>query len=280
MPEVVVITGLSGAGRSVAAGALEDSGWFAIDNLPGELVPKFAELAAGGSQEYDRIALVVRGYDALVASAIEDLRGRFQVVLVFLEASMEVLVRRFELTKRRHPLTADRTLVDAIADEQALMEAARASADVVIDTSDLNPHELRETLLWHVEGDDAASSMKLTVQSFGFKHGLPRDVDMVFDCRFLPNPYWDEALRPLTGQDSEIADFVLDRPEAQRFIDKVQSLLIDLIPAFQEGGRSYLSVAFGCTGGHHRSVAVAEHIGNTLTDKGWEPRVSHRDIER
>lgn len=280
VPKIVVITGLSGAGRSVAAGALEDAGWFAIDNLPGELVPKFAELASGGSQEYDRIALVVRGYDAQVADAVEDLKARFSVVLIFLEASLEVIVRRFELTKRRHPFTDERTLVEAIRHERELMRAGRAAADVVIDTSDLNPHELRERLLWHVDGDESSNAMKLTVQSFGFKHGLPRDVDMVFDCRFLPNPYWDENLRHLNGLDQPIAEYVLDRPEAQRFVDKVQSMLADLVPSFQEGGRSYLSVAFGCTGGHHRSVAVAEQIGKALVENGWEPRVFHRDIER
>jgi len=278
--QVVVLTGLSGAGRSVAAGALEDAGWFVVDNLPGELLPKFAELAASGSQEYDRIALVVRGYDHTVAEAVDQLRSRFDLTLVFLEASTEVVVRRFELTKRRHPLTTDRTLVDAIRHERDLMGAARAAADVVIDTSDLNPHELKDRMLWHVDADGPSNPMKLTVQSFGFKHGLPRDVDMVFDCRFLPNPHWDENLRPMSGQDDEISAYVLERPEAEMFLDKVQSLLVDLVPAFQTGGRSYLSIAFGCTGGRHRSVAVAEEIGEILSQKGWEPRVFHRDIER
>ncbi len=280
MSKIVVLTGMSGAGLSVAAGALEDSGWFATDNLPDELVPKFAELAAGGSRKYDRIVLVVRGYDAKVAEGVEDLSARFPVVLVFLEASTEVVVRRFELTKRRHPLTADRTLVEAIQRERGLLQSVRVAADVVIDTSDLNPHQLGEQLLWYVEGDDGSSSMKLTVQSFGFKHGLPRDVDMVLDCRFLPNPYWDESLRPLSGLDGEISEYVLDRPAAEQFVEKVQSLLVDLVPAFQESGRSYLSVAFGCTGGRHRSVAVAEQIGEALAERGWEPRIIHRDIER
>lgn len=283
MVQVVVLTGHSGAGRSVAAGALEDSGWFVIDNLPVSLVPKVADLATSGagSGGYERIALVMAGYDAEMAQQVEALRGSIDAVsVVFLEASTEVLIRRYESTKRRHPLSDGSSLSAAIEEEQARLQAARDTADLVIDTSELNPHQLRDRLTDQFGDDADTDSMRITVSSFGFKHGLPLDVDLVFDCRFLPNPHWDDALRPFSGKDPEVQAYVLERGLTERFLDNLNTLFEDLLPAYEDEGKSYLSIAFGCTGGRHRSVAVAEAVARRLKDAGHRPRVSHRDIDR
>lgn len=281
MTRVAVVTGLSGAGRSVAAGALEDLGWFVIDNLPGALVSKVGELALSGSGGYDRVALVMSGYDLEVAQEIEALRDQVQDLrVVFLEASTAVLVRRYESTKRRHPFGADGSLVDAIEREREQLGPARGAADLVVDTSDLNPHQLRERISDNFVDGDSDSSMRLTMRSFGFKHGVPTDVDLVFDCRFLPNPHWEPELRPLSGLDPEIQDYVIDRPAGKRFLDNLEQMLIHLLPEYRNEGKSYLTVAFGCTGGRHRSVAIAEAVGRLLRERGWEPRVNHRDIYR
>lgn len=280
---VAVVSGLSGAGRSVAAGAFEDLGWFVIDNLPGALVSKVGELALSGTGGYDRVALVLGGYDDEVSTEIELLRSQVtDVRSVFLEASTDVLIRRYKSTKRRHPLESEGSLLDAVEAERRNLSSARAAADVVIDTSDLNPYQLRERISWNFT-DDAGTdetSMRLTIMSFGYKHGLPLDVDLVFDCRFLPNPYWEPELRSLSGQDPEIVEYVVERPSAQRFIGDLDQLLEHLLPEYQAEGKSYLTVAFGCTGGRHRSVAIAEHLAARLQAAGWRPRVNHRDIER
>lgn len=278
---VTVITGMSGGGRSVAAGALQDMGWFVIDNLPGSLVSKVGELAMSAKGGYEKVALVMAGYDDLVSAEVQALRSNVQdLTLVFLEASTDVLVRRYESTKRRHPLVTGQTLTDAIEQERELLVGAREAADLVIDTSDLNPHELRERLASHFRDESAGDTMRLTLESFGFKHGLPRDVDMVFDVRFLPNPYWDEELKPLSGKDPEIQDYVIDRKPAQEFLDNVETLLTSLLPAYEEEGKSYLTIAFGCTGGRHRSVAVTEIMAHRLNELGWRPSVVHRDVDK
>lgn len=277
---VLVLTGLSGAGRSVAAGALEDLGWFVIDNLPADLVPKVGELASSAAGGYDRVALVMGGHGEPVAQ-ISALRSQVgAVTVVFLEATTDVLVRRYEATRRRHRLADGRSLVDAIEEERAGMQGARAAADLVIDTSDLNPHQLRDLLTSHFQDDDEAGELRITLSSFGFKHGLPLDADMVFDCRFLPNPHWVEELRPLSGLDPEIQRYVLDRDATERFVCHLDAMLGDLLPAYAQEGKSYLSIAFGCTGGRHRSVAVAERMNQVLSERGWRSRVSHRDINR
>jgi RNase adapter protein RapZ len=277
---VLVVTGLSGAGRSVAAGALEDIGWFVIDNLPADLVPKVGELASSAAGGYDRVALVMGGYGEPLAQ-IEALRAQVQAVtVVFLEATTDVLVRRYESTRRRHRLAGNRSLIDAIEDERAGMQGVRAAADLVIDTSDLNPHQLREQLNSHFQDEDEADKLRITLSSFGFKHGLPLDADMVLDCRFIPNPHWVEELRPLSGLDPEIQAYVLDRRVTQQFVGHLTAMLVEVLPAYMAEGKSYLSVAFGCTGGRHRSVAVAERVNQLLTERGWRSRASHRDINR
>ncbi len=284
MTRIAVVSGLSGAGRSVAAGAFEDLGWFVIDNLPGTLVSKVGELALSGSGGYERVALVMGAYDEVVSQEIEALRGNVEeLTTVFLEASTDVLVRRYVSTKRRHPLVvdgSDGSLVDAIEEERSRLISVRAGADLVIDTSELNPHQLRERITWHFQDVGTESSMRVTLASFGFKHGIPLDVDLVFDCRFLPNPHWEPDLRPLSGKDPEIQEYVVDRESSQRFLADLQRMLDHLVPEYQEEGKSYLTIAFGCTGGRHRSVAIAESVGRILKDQGLQPRVIHRDIDR
>jgi UPF0042 nucleotide-binding protein len=279
---VVVVTGLSGAGRSVAAGSLEDLGWFVIDNLPADLVPKVGELASSTGGSYDRVALVMGGgHGEPVPGQIEALRKHVrEVTVVFLEASTDVLVRRYEATRRRHPLAEGRNLVDAIEEERERLVGARAAADLVIDTSELNPHELRDRLTSQFEDIETAEPLRITLSSFGYKHGLPLDVDIVLDCRFLPNPHWVDELRPHSGLDADVQDYVLEREITSRFLSDLSAMLDHLLPAYAEEGKSYLTIAFGCTGGRHRSVAVAERMSRMLAERGWRPRVSHRDINR
>lgn len=279
--QVVVVTGMSGAGRSVAAGMFEDLGWFVIDNLPVSLVPKIAELA-GSTQDYERVALVMHGYDEEMASQVELLRSELEHLdVVFLESSNDVLLRRYKSTKRRHPLAEGSSPVAAsIADERRRLLHAKESADLVVDTSNLNPYQLREILASSFALETDVHAMQIGVGSFGFKHGLPLDVDMVIDCRFLPNPHWIPELRAFSGKDESVREYVLEREVTERFLGHLQPLIDDLLPAYAAEGKSYFTVAFGCTGGRHRSVAVAEAVAQHLTSGGWVPRVFHRDIER
>jgi len=260
---------------------MEDKGWFVIDNLPAFLVPKVGELASSTTGLTDRVALVMGGYGEPL-SQIEYLREHVgNVTVIFLEATTEVLVRRYEATRRRHPLAETMSLVEAIDEERRRLGGTRVAADIVLDTSQLNPHQLRDRLATLLDDDDGAEeSLRLTVSSFGFKHGRPLDADIVWDCRFLPNPHWVDELRPLSGLDSEIQGYVLDREVTQQFLDQLTDLLSTLLPAYDEEGKSSLTVAFGCTGGRHRSVAVAEAVARILDRQGWHAKVSHRDINR
>lgn len=282
MTHVLVITGLSGGGRSTAANAFEDQGWFVVDNLPPALLPKIGDLASLVQGPYEKVVLAMAGYEAQVVMQLQALRERLDnLTVIFLEASDQVLVRRYESTKRRHPLVQDDlSLIEAIQMERRQLAEARADADVIIDTTEMNPHELRDRIIDQFTDVHDSNEMLITVSSFGFKHGLPLDVDLVFDCRFLPNPHWDVALRPKTGQDKEVATYVLDREVTQDFLTSLHDMLALLLPAYSEEGKSYLGVAFGCTGGRHRSVAVAERVAEMLKDDGWQPRVTHRDVTR
>ena len=283
MNEFVVITGLSGAGRSQAADHLEDLGWFVIDNLPPSLIPKVVDLATTPGSEYERVALVVGAgtYHQDLMPAVAELRtSDARVRVLFLEAATEVLVRRYEGTRRRHPLAEGRSLAEAIEHEREVLEPVKAEADVVVDTSDLNVHQLRARVVELFGGDNPDAAMQTTVSSFGYKHGLPMDVDIVLDCRFLPNPHWVEDLRPLTGLDEPVRRYVLDQPETRSFLKNLERLLARLLPAYVKEGKSYLTIAFGCTGGRHRSVAIAEEIGAYLEKRGFAPSVTHRDINR
>ena len=283
MSEYLVVTGMSGAGRSTAAATLEDLGWFVIDNMPSALISKVSELVDGAGSEMERVAFVVgRGGGDLddVLPAVDALiAGRNRVRILYLDAADDVLIRRFEGTRRRHPQAA-RGVVDSIADERALLSALRDRADLVVDTGELNTNQLRSRLLEVFGAEEAGSTMQTSVTSFGFKHGVPLDVDLMFDCRFLPNPYWVESLRSHSGLEPDVRAYVLDRPETIAFLDKLDDLLTMLIPAYMKEGKSYLTVAMGCTGGRHRSVVLAEELSRRLDAHGMPTTVFHRDVER
>jgi RNase adapter protein RapZ len=280
--EFVIITGLSGAGRSQAAAVLEDLGWYVIDNIPTALITKVADLVSGPGPEAQRLALVVgRDADQLgdLETAIKQLQASGnRVRVLFLDASDEVLVRRFEGTRRRHPFGQERVL-EAIFDERQRLEGIKERADLVVDTTDLNVNQLRERL---AEGfsDGETTAMQIQVLSFGFKHGVPLDADNVLDVRFLPNPHWVETMRPLTGLDEPVRHYVLGQPEAKEFLERTDHLLAFLVPAYVHEGKSYLTLAIGCTGGRHRSVVLAEEMADRLRKMGYSPSVTHRDVER
>jgi RNase adapter protein RapZ len=282
--ELTIITGLSGAGRSSAADVLEDLGFFVIDNLPPALIPKVAELARDRERD-SRFALVVdvrsgSFMDELDAALREVRAAGVRTSTLFLDASDEALVRRFEASRRPHPRAAGSRVSDGIAEERSLLEALKGEADVVVDTSNLNVHELRDRLHELFRDESAAGSLQTTIVSFGYKHGVPLDVDLVFDCRFLPNPHWVDALRPLPGTDERVRRYVLDQPEAAPFLEELRSLFALLLPAFAREGKSYLSIGIGCTGGRHRSVVIAAELATVLAGLGYPARVHHRDLER
>jgi UPF0042 nucleotide-binding protein len=279
--DIVLITGLSGAGRSGVADVLEDLGWFVVDNLPTALIGTIVELAAKPTSDIDRLALVAGRQHAEVLTKVGELRADgHDVRVVFLDASTPELVRRYDATRRRHPL-ADETegLVESIELERSTLEPVRAAADLVIDTSDLNVHQLKERID-HAFDTERGSRLQVMVESFGFKHGLPLDADIVMDLRFLPNPHWEDGLRPLTGHDPKVRDFVLETAVGSAFVDQFDALLASLVPQYQAEGRTYLTVALGCTGGRHRSVAVAEELATRLRQRGVAVRTSHRDVSR
>ncbi len=281
MSEFLIITGLSGAGRSTAARAMEDLGWLRVDNMPPAMFAEAARLVAD-SATADRVAFVA-GTGAFVneiAPGLERLRADgHRVRVMFLDATDEVLVRRFEGTRHRHPLAG--TLIEgSIKRERELLEPIRAAADIVLDTSDLNENELRRRMAQLFSSGAAASPMHSALISFGYKHGLPLDADVVFDCRFLPNPHWVPELQPLTGLDEAVRRYVLDRDDTAEFLERVEGLLTFLLPHFLQEGKSYVAIAVGCTGGQHRSVAVVEELAARLRASGFEMSVFHRDVER
>jgi RNase adapter protein RapZ len=282
--EFVVITGLSGAGRSQAADILEDLGWFVIDNLPPTLIPKVSELAQGPGSSISKVALVVGTgpYHHEVLPALDALRAQGpRLRILFLEASTDVLVRRYESTRRRHPLDGEGVgLGGAIEAERAVLEPVKAEADVVVDTTELNVHQLRSRMLDLFGADAPEAGMQTTIMSFGYKHGLPLDTDLVIDCRFLPNPHWVDELRPLRGTDEAVRDYVMGQEVTTQFLDELSDLLELLMPAYVNEGKSYLTIAFGCTGGHHRSVAIAEEMAARLQADGFDSKVVHRDVGR
>ena len=281
MAEIVLISGLSGAGRSGAADVLEDLGWYVVDNLPTALVGTIVDLAAKPGSEIPRLALVGgRDHDNVLKRVAELRADGHNVRVLFLDAATAQLVQRYDATRRRHPL-ADQAdgLVESIELERRRLDPVRGAADLVIDTSDLNVHQLKERIL-HAFDVGTESRLQVAVESFGFKHGLPLDADMVMDVRFLPNPHWDETLRPLTGHDPQVRDYVLETSAGSDFVERFDDLLASLLPQYESEGRSYLTVAVGCTGGRHRSVAVAEELAARLRDRGVAVRASHRDVAR
>ena len=282
MADLLVISGLSGAGRSHFASNLEDLGWFVIDRLPAEIMLRVSDLASASDSRWDRVAFVAKAdsSEGETLNAVKELRKSNQKVsLIFLDCATEALVRRYKDSRRPHPRSDASSIEEAIEAERSTLFSTRAEADLILDTSELSIHDLRDTVerLYGEEGD---RSMRISVSSFGFKYGVPRDADIQFDCRFLPNPYWVEKLRSKNGKNDEVKTFVLSHASAKNFLQSLGDLLESLIPAYEEEGKSYLSVALGCTGGQHRSVVMAEELGKILQKSGYELTVFHRDIAR
>lgn len=284
MMEFAVVTGQSGAGRSQTANFLEDLGWFVIDNLPSALISKVSELAAVPGGRYERIALVAGVGDQAdqISAGLRELKMQddVRVRVLFLQANTPALVRRYESTKRPHPWDPSLSLIEAIEAERVALEVVREAADIVVDTSNTSVHQLRDRVEAEFGSNYGDSAMHIRVVSFGYKHGLPLDVDLVFDCRFLPNPHWVEELRPLTGRDPAVGKYLTAQEITGRFLGKLFELLDILMPAYEREGKSYLSLALGCTGGQHRSVWIARQVRAYLEESGYHPRVSHRDIDR
>jgi RNase adapter protein RapZ len=284
MPELVIITGMSGAGRSTTANVLEDLGWFVVDNLPPELLPTLAELGGRAQGNVPRIAAVVDvrsgSFFADLTRAIDQLTtGGNDPRVVFLEASDDSLIRRHEAVRRPHPLQGDGLLSDGIAREREMLRDLRADADIVIDTSNLNVHELSAKVLQAFE-ETSQAGLHATIISFGYKYGLPVDADLVADCRFLPNPHWVPELRALSGRDEPVRDYVLGQPGAQEFVDGYARLLELVSQGYLREGKRFATIAVGCTGGKHRSVAVTEELAARLRAAGMDVATVHRDLGR
>lgn len=280
MAEIVVITGLSGAGRSAAAGVLEDLEFYVVDNLPTSLVPTIVELAAKPGAGIDRLVLVSGRNHSELLPHIESLKSsRHRVTVLYLDASTQKLVQRYEATRRRHPFDLDgEGVLEAIERERVALEPVKGAADLVIDTTDLNVHQLKDRIVSSFS-ETGSTSMQVSIESFGYKHGIPLDADIVMDVRFLPNPHWDEELRPLTGRDEAVRSFVLGDEMTLRFLSHFETLLRDVIPSYQAEGRNYLTIAIGCTGGRHRSVAIVEHLVERLASDDVKALASHRDVD-
>ena len=285
--DTVIITGLSGAGRNTAAKCFEDLGFFVVDNLPPELISTLVDLGSRSRGAVTRLAVVIdvrsRAFSSDLRSVINDLSDkRMRPRVLFLEARDDVLVRRFENVRRAHPLQGDGRLVDGIAAERSLLAGLRDVADLVLDTSDRTVHELRRSIESAFTGDGRVErpELRATVVSFGYKYGLPVDADLVVDVRFLPNPHWIPELRPLTGKDDEVRDYVLGQEGAEEFLDRYTELLKIIGAGYSRESKRYMTLAVGCTGGKHRSVAMAEQLAARLAGLGVQTNVVHRDLGR
>jgi len=281
----VVITGLSGAGKSFAIKCFEDMGFFCVDNLPTTLIPTFADLIMRSEQPIHRVALGVDvregAYLSRLLDIIRELRTRGHAVeVLFLEASEEALVRRYHETRRRHPLAGDGNALDGIRAERKALSDLREVADRIVDTSALTVHQLKDRLVELYVAPKARPGLAPSLVSFGFKHGVPFDADLVFDVRFLPNPHFVDALRALDGRDERVRTFVLNHPESKELLRRLEDFLRFVLPCYEREGKAYLTVAVGCTGGHHRSVTIAEELKRFLSGIGYAPTVVHRDLQR
>lgn len=282
---VIVITGLSGSGKSCAARALEDAGFFVVDNLPLPLLPQCLGLASDSQQEDTGMAVVVdvrtRDYLAEARSTFDLLRrAGYLIEIIFFEASDEVLTRRFSETRRQHPLGQQDQIIHGVERERAMLAEMRQLATHFIDSSWLTPHQLRAQVVQLVNGSDQQNTLAVLLQSFGFRFGVPRESDLVFDVRFLPNPHYVPDLQPLTGTDPEVSRFSLENDLGEAFLEKLLGMLQFLLPQYQLEGKSYLTISIGCTGGRHRSVAVAEALRNLLPAEGLHVDVLHRDVTK
>ncbi len=278
--ELVIITGMSGSGKASVLKAFEDLGYYCVDNLPVGLIPHFAELV-GTSSEIERSALVVDVREGAqldsLPSILMSVKKLLPTRVIFLEADDAVLLRRFSETRRPHPLGTDSPVKFSLASERRQLRRIRAMADVVIDTSKFNVHELRSHILERFEKQESEKNILVSCVSFGFKHGVPEDADLMFDVRFLPNPHFIPEFRPLTGRDPKVARYIRSFPQTKEFISKISKLLIYLLPHYIREGKSYLTIAFGCTGGQHRSVMIAEDVSKLLRKAGYRAKVVHRD---
>lgn len=284
--EIIIVTGMSGAGKTEALKCLEDLGYYAIDNLPSSLLLNVVDLSMAPEKKLEQVALGIdirggRSFEDLF-KALDELEERgIRYTIIFMDASDEVLVRRFSATRRMHPLVGDGLLVgDTIAEERRLLDRLRERAGVVVDTSDLNIYEVRDKLKEIVPDGSQPSAMRITLISFGFKYGIPLDADIVFDARFLPNPYWVEGLRELSGHESQVADYVFDHAEASEFVERLTALIEYLLPFYLKERKAHLNVAVGCTGGRHRSVAIVDQLAVRLRGSGGQINIAHRDIEK
>ena len=282
--QFVVVTGLSGAGKTQALRALEDLGFFCVDNLPPALLETFADLCLHSRQRVEHVGLVidVRGGDffADLLSALEALKARgIRHRLVYLDADDEVLLRRFEETRRRHPLSSDGGLADSIRDERELLSAVRARADVVLNTTELAPNLLKRKLAAALTDVSPSEGLQVQVLSFGFKHGLPVESDLVFDVRFLPNPHHEPTLRRLTGLEAEVKSYILAAESGREYMERLKSFLTYCLPEYAKEGKAYLTISIGCTGGRHRSVMMAEEVASWSRDLGYDTIVKHRDLQ-
>ena len=283
-PELVIITGMSGSGKGSVLRALEDQGYYSVDNLPVDLIPKFAELV-GDAASARRAALVVDvregGGLKKFPAIFRKIRGSLNVRLVFLEAADETIMRRFSETRRPHPLsTGEEPIGESIEKERAMLAPVRALADLIVETSRFNVHELRDFIKQKFTGDGDESRILIYVTSFGFRHGVPPDCDLVFDVRFLPNPNYIPKFKKLTGQNPAVARYIRSFPQTTEFITRITELLTYLLPHYIHEGKSYLTIGFGCTGGHHRSVTIADQIRKNLAGAGYQTRAAHRDLAK
>ncbi|WP_424768566.1 RNase adapter RapZ [Paenibacillus sp. sgz302251] len=284
--KLVIITGMSGAGKTIAVQSLEDLGFFCVDNLPPVLIPKFAELIEQSNGKIGKVALVIdlrgREFFTALSESLSYIKEHYTISceILFLDATDEVLVQRYKESRRRHPLAPDGLPLEGIRNERRLLEDLKGSASQVIDTSNLKPVRLKERIIAHFTNQEQ-NSLSINVTSFGFKYGIPIDADLIYDVRFLPNPHYVEHLRPNTGQNPDVYDYVMKWPETQQFLTKLLDMLQFLIPLYRKEGKSQVVVGIGCTGGKHRSVAIAEYLGRMLGSSDTERvRVSHRDSDR
>ena len=281
--ELVILTGLSGSGKLSALKAFEDLGYYSVDNLPLELVPRFADLVRQ-SAEIERAALVVDVREGMrldeFPSILKDVRKVLPTRVVFLEATEEALIRRFSETRRPHPMGRSDTVVKSIRAERRRLDPIRNVADIVLDTTKFNVHDLRARINSQFEREESDQSLMISSNSFGFKNGVPTEADLVFDVRFLPNPHFVPEFRKLTGKDPKVARYVLQFPQTKEFLDRTEDLLKFLLPHYIKEGKSYLTVAFGCTGGQHRSVFIAEEMKRRLAEEGYRVKTAHRDMPR
>src|SRR5437667_4107119 len=278
--ELVIITGMSGSGKASVLKAFEDLGYYCVDNLPVGLIPRFAELV-GQSSEIERTALVVDVREGsqleALASIVKSVKRLLPTRMIFLEADESILLRRFSETRRPHPLGANTPVKSSLAAERRHLRPIRAMADLVIDTSRFNVHELRSYITERFQRQESDKNILVSCVSFGFRHGVPENADLLFDVRFLPNPHFVPEFRPLTGRHPKVAKYIRSFPQTREFVEQITELMVYLLPHYIREGKSYLTTSFGCTGGHHRSVMIAEDVAKRLKKSGYRVKVAHRD---